>query len=96
MSFPPGPRLPRLVQAARVTAEPYAWMAKRRERYGDVFSSRFPFLGRVVYVADPDLIKQVFTGTPTVFHAGGSVPMKHHCNWSASWPVSSAVRALRH
>ena len=70
MSFPPGPRLPRLVQAARVTAEPYAWMAKRRERYGDVFSSRFPFFGRVIYVADPDLIKQVFTGAPTVFHAG--------------------------
>jgi cytochrome P450 len=70
MSFPPGPRLSRLVQAARVTAEPYAWMAKRRERYGDVFSSRFPFFGRVVYVADPDLIKQVFTGAPNVFHAG--------------------------
>jgi cytochrome P450 family 135 len=70
MSFPPGPRLPPLVQAARVTAEPYAWQAKRRERYGDVFSSRFPFYGRVVYVAAPDLIKQVFTGAPTVFHAG--------------------------
>ena len=36
-----------------VTAAPYAWMAKRRERYGDVFSSHFPFFGRVVYVADP-------------------------------------------
>jgi cytochrome P450 family 135 len=70
MSFPPGPRLPRLVQAARVTAEPYAWMAKRRERYGDVFNSSFPFFGRVVYVADPDLIKQVFAGAPNVFHAG--------------------------
>ena len=64
MSFPPGPRLPRLVQAARLTAEPYAWMAKRRERYGDIFSSHFPFFGRVVYVADPELVKQVFTGSP--------------------------------
>ena len=47
-----------------VTAAPYAWMAKRRERYGDVFSSHFPFFGRMVYVADPALVKQVFTGDP--------------------------------
>jgi cytochrome P450 family 135 len=62
--------MPRLAQAARVTAEPYRWMAKRRERYGDVFSSHFPFYGRIVYVADPALVKQVFTGDPVVFHAG--------------------------
>jgi cytochrome P450 family 135 len=53
-----------------VTAGPYSWMQRRRERYGDVFSSHFPFFGRVVYVADPALVKQVFTGDPTVFHAG--------------------------
>ena len=53
-----------------MTLEPHAWLAKRRERHGDVFSSRFPFFGRVVYVADPELIKQVFTGAPDVFHAG--------------------------
>ena len=70
MSFPPGPRLPRLLQAARLTAEPYDWMIKRHRRYGDVFSSNFPFFGRVVYVADPELVKQVFTGDATVFHAG--------------------------
>jgi cytochrome P450 family 135 len=72
VSFPPGPRLPRLLQAARVTAGPYTWMQRRRERHGDVFSSHFPFFGRVVYVADPALIKQVFTGDPSVFHAGAA------------------------
>jgi cytochrome P450 len=45
-------------------------MAKRRERYGDVFSSHFPFFGRIVYVADPALVKEVFTGDPATFHAG--------------------------
>jgi cytochrome P450 len=70
MSFPPGPRLPRLVQAARLTREPYAWMTGRREQYGDIFSSSFPFFGRIVYVTDPELVKQVFTGSPNVFHAG--------------------------
>ena len=72
VTFPPGPRLPRLVQAARVTAGPYSWMDKRRRRHGDVFSSHFPFFGRVVYVADPALIKEVFRGDPTVFHAGAA------------------------
>ena len=47
-------------------------MEKRRQRYGDVFSSHFPFFGRVVYVADPALIKQVFAGDPAVFHAGAA------------------------
>jgi cytochrome P450 len=68
--LPPGPKLPSLVQAARLTVEPYGWMRKRRERYGDVFSSHFPFFGRIVYVADPALVKEVFTGDPAVFHAG--------------------------
>jgi cytochrome P450 family 135 len=45
-------------------------MVERRERYGDVFSSHFPFFGRIVYVADPALVKEVFTGDPTTFHAG--------------------------
>jgi cytochrome P450 family 135 len=70
VALPPGPRLPRLAQAALVTASPYAWMVRRRERYGDVFSSHFPFFGRIVYVADPALIKEVFTGDPATFHAG--------------------------
>ena len=70
MDFPPGPRMPSLLQAAFVTASPYGWMVKRWRRYGDVFSSRFPIFGRVVYLADPGLVKEVFTGDPTTFHAG--------------------------
>ena len=38
--------------------------------HGNMFSSRFPIFGRVVYVADPELVKEVFAGDPTVFHAG--------------------------
>ncbi len=53
-----------------VTGAPYGWMQSRRERYGDVFSSHFPFFGRVVYVADPAGVKEVFAGDPAVFHAG--------------------------
>jgi cytochrome P450 len=70
VEFPPGPRIPSLLQAALVTASPYGWMVKRWRRYGDVFSSRFPLFGRVVYVADPGLVKEVFTGDAATFHAG--------------------------
>jgi cytochrome P450 len=70
MSLPPGPRLPALVQAMLVTAAPYGWMRRRWERYGDVFSSRFPIFGSVVYVVGPAELKRVFSGDPGVFHAG--------------------------
>jgi cytochrome P450 family 135 len=62
--------MPSLLQAAFVTASPYGWMVRRWRRYGDVFSSRFPIFGRVVYVADPALVKEVFTGDAATFHAG--------------------------
>jgi cytochrome P450 family 135 len=70
VDYPPGPRLPSLMQAALVTASPYGWMLRRWRRHGDVFSSRFPIFGRVVYVADPALVKEVFSGDATTFHAG--------------------------
>jgi cytochrome P450 family 135 len=62
--------MPSLLQAAFVTASPYGWMLRRWRRYGDVFSSRFPIFGRVVYVANPELVKEVFTGDPVTMHAG--------------------------
>jgi cytochrome P450 len=70
VTLPPGPRLPPLIQALMVSAAPYGWMRRRRRRHGDVFSSNFPYYGRVVYVADPAEVKRVFTGDPTIFHAG--------------------------
>src|SRR3954452_19235756 len=45
-------------------------MVKRWRRYGDVFTSRFPIFGDVVYVAEPGFVKEVFTGDPSTFHAG--------------------------
>jgi cytochrome P450 len=62
--------MPRMLQAAMVTASPYGWMLRRWRRYGDVFTSRFPIFGRVVYVAEPALVKEVFTGDAETFHAG--------------------------
>ncbi|HET9196778.1 MAG TPA: cytochrome P450 [Solirubrobacterales bacterium] len=67
---PPGPRLPAVGQAVAYYRDPLGFLARQQQRYGDIFSVRFPFFGRLVYVARPDLVKELFTGPPAVFHAG--------------------------
>ena len=41
-----------------------------QERYGDTFTLRIVNEGTWVMLADPDAVKQVFTGDPSVYHAG--------------------------
>jgi cytochrome P450 len=50
-------------------ARPIQFIERASKRYGDVFTVRFP-VGTVVFIADPAVIKQVFTGDPDTFHAG--------------------------
>ncbi len=68
--FPPGPREPSALQAVRYLRDPLGFLIGYRRRYGDIFTVRFPTFDRLVYVARPDLVKAVFTGDPSVFHAG--------------------------
>ena len=68
--FPPGPRAPAALQALRYAREPLGFLTDYRRRYGDVFSISFPYFGRLVYVADPALVKEVFTAPPGQIHAG--------------------------
>jgi cytochrome P450 len=69
---PPGSRLPGVVQAVRFSRDPVGFLERNRLRYGDVFSLSFPGFGRMIYLADPALVKQVFTGDPATFHAGAA------------------------
>jgi len=69
-ALPPGSRAPALGQAISYARDPLGFLTGHQQRYGDIFSVRFPFFGRIVYVARPDLVKAVFTGPPAVFHAG--------------------------
>jgi cytochrome P450 family 135 len=69
-SFPPGPRAPAIVQLLRFGRDPSGYALRLHKRYGDVFSVSFPSFGRLVYVADPALVKEVFAGDPHRFHAG--------------------------
>jgi len=41
-----------------------------QDRYGDAFRLRIAYEGTWVLLADPEAVKQVFTGDPKVFHAG--------------------------
>ena len=70
MTLPPGPPGPALVQSARLIRDPLGFLERCIKRYGDVFTVRFIGMGNLVYIADPAILKEVFTGDPTVFHAG--------------------------
>jgi cytochrome P450 len=67
---PPGSRLPALLQAVRYARDPLGFLIGLQRRYGDIFVVSFPYFGRIVYVANPELVKAVFTGSPAQFHAG--------------------------
>jgi cytochrome P450 family 135 len=69
-SLPPGPRGPGLLQGFRYTRDPIGFFVRLQRRYGELFTISFPYFGQVVYVADPELVKQVFAGDPEQFHAG--------------------------
>jgi cytochrome P450 family 135 len=68
--LPPGSRMPAALQALRYASDPLNFLVRLQRRYGDVFTVRFPYFGRLVYVTTPELVKQVFTGTPAQMHAG--------------------------
>ncbi len=70
MPFPPGSKLPAIAQAVLYVRAPLGFLTQLQRRHGDIFSVSFPYFGKVVYVADPALVKAVFTGSPEQFHAG--------------------------
>ncbi len=70
MSLPPGPRLPKSAQTARLARDPIGYMRRCRERYGDLFTLRYHPFDTLVYVCDPEVIREIFTGDPEVFRAG--------------------------
>jgi len=69
-SLPPGPRTPGLVQGFRYARDPIGFFTRLQRRYGEIYTFTFPYFGRVVYLSEPELVKEVFTGDPKVFHAG--------------------------
>jgi cytochrome P450 len=70
MVLPPGPRAPATVTTARFVYRPLQTLQSWYRRYGPVFTVRFLSFGEGVYVADPDAIRQLFTGDQSDLRAG--------------------------
>src|ERR1041384_345048 len=68
--LPPGPPLPMPVQTAIWSRQARRMLYACQDRYGDIFTIRIAYEGKWVMLADPEAVKQVFTGDPKVFHAG--------------------------
>ncbi len=68
--LPPGPPLPKPIQTAIWSRQARRMLYACQDRYGDIFTFKVAYEGTWVLLADPEAIKQVFTGDPKVFHAG--------------------------
>jgi cytochrome P450 family 135 len=69
-ALPPGPSLPMFAQQANWVLRPTQFMEACARKYGDAFTLRMSNLANMVFVAHPDMVRDVFTGDPAVFHAG--------------------------
>src|SRR5437899_13037896 len=70
MALPPGPRAPALVNLVRFGRTPLEVLRRWHTRYGDLITVRMTGFGTGVYVADPDAIRELFTGDQSDLLAG--------------------------
>jgi cytochrome P450 family 135 len=68
--LPPGPRMGRALQTAIWSRQAQWFLEQSRARFGPMFSLKIAYEGDWVMLAEPELVKQVFTGDPKIFHAG--------------------------
>lgn len=67
---PPGPPLPGAVQGLSLLLRPLEFLRACQARYGDCFRTKITGVGEIVFIADPADVKEVFLGSPDVFHGG--------------------------
>jgi cytochrome P450 family 135 len=63
--------MPGFLQTLAMLRRPHGFLERNRRRYGEVFTVHAAPYGHMVFVADPELIRQVFTGDIHTFHVGG-------------------------
>jgi cytochrome P450 len=62
--------MPRALQTAIWSRQAQWMLGQCRARFGPMFTLQIAYEGHWVMVSDPEIVKQVFTGDPKVFHAG--------------------------
>lgn len=70
--WPDGPGLPAAVQAGLFLARPLEFLRWCQRRHGDVFTLRLTGFGRVVYLADPGAIQDLFRADGDLGEAGSA------------------------
>jgi cytochrome P450 len=60
------------VQTARWIYRPGPFMEECRRNHGEIFTVRLAQAGPIMFIADPDAVKEVFRGDPGVFQAGAA------------------------
>jgi cytochrome P450 len=70
VALPPGPTKSATVNTLRFTRRPLETLLAWQRRYGNVFTAKFLVFGTGVYVAEPDAIRELFTGDQSDLHAG--------------------------
>jgi cytochrome P450 len=70
VGLPPGPRMGRVPQTAIWSRRAQWLLEQSRARFGPMFTLKIAYEGDWAVISDPELVKQVFTGDPKVFHAG--------------------------
>lgn len=68
--LPPGPSWPPAIQTLAWMTRPKPFLRRAQAQYGDTFTVRLRTGENFVMLADPDAVKQVFTGDPEVLRAG--------------------------
>lgn len=61
MTLPPGPHIPTIVSTYRLIKHPYRFLLNCHRKYGDIFTVPMVRFNQIVYLADPDLVKEIFT-----------------------------------
>ncbi|QBS41537.1 cytochrome P450 [Nocardia sp. CS682] len=70
-AYPPGSRLPGIVQSILFQVDRQRFVPALARRYGDVFTLRIPpFADHAVVFSRPEHIKEIFAGNPHDLHAG--------------------------
>lgn len=68
--LPPGPPGGALTNMSAWLLQPLRTLGWCARRYGDVFTLDLGPFGPFIFIADPELIRSIFTGDPDVLHAG--------------------------
>ena len=70
MALPPGPSGSATLNTVRFSRRPLETLLGWQRRYGNVFATKFLVFGAGVYVAEPEAIRELFTGDQSDLHAG--------------------------